>query len=155
MGKKLAGSLFIAAVGAGLYAAYQKMDAQKKQKLQQDAMDKANELKDRAVDYAFYASDAVEDLKEVVKEQMDHTKSQIQSWQEQNNVPNVGEEVASEVNKKATQFHEAQDRLRSEVAGGVDDIKAEESQDDIVISADEALKNQHRDEPEDETKTEK
>ncbi|MCY9807336.1 YtxH domain-containing protein [Lentilactobacillus senioris] len=147
MKKKLAGSLFIAAVGAGLYAAYQKLDAQKKQQLQQDAMDKAAELKDRAVDYAFYASDAVEDLKEVVKDQMDQTKSQIKDWQAQNTTPNVGEEVSSEINEKATQFHEAQERLRSEIAGGVDDLKDEEAQDDIVMTADEALKNQHKDLP--------
>lgn len=147
MGKKLAGSLFIAAVGAGLYAAYQKLDAQKKQQLQQDAMDKAAELKDRAVDYAFYASDAVEDLKEVVKDQMDQTRSQIQDWQAKNDKADVEAEISSEINDKATQFHEAQERLRSEVANGVDDLKDEIAQDDIVISADEALKNQHKDAP--------
>ncbi|MGF7436641.1 YtxH domain-containing protein [Lentilactobacillus senioris] len=155
MGKKLAGSLFIAAVGAGLYAAYQKLDAQKKQQLQHDAMDKAAELKDRAVDYAFYASDAVEDLKEVVRDQMDQTKSQIKDWQAQNNTPDVGEEVSSEINEKATQFHEAQERLRSEVANGVDDLKDEEAQDDIVITADEALQNQHKDLPEESEETPK
>lgn len=155
MKKKLAGGLFVAAVGAGLYAAYQKLDAQKKQQLQRDAMDKAAELKDRAVDYAFYASDAVEDLKEVVKDQMDQTKSQIKDWQAQSATPDVDEEVSSEIDEKATQFHEAQERLRSEIAGGVDDLKDEEAQDDIVMTADEALKNQHQDLPEESKATPK
>ena len=147
MGKKLTGSLFIAAVGAGLYTAYKKMDAQKKQQLQQEAMDKAAELKDRTVDYAFYANDAVEDLKEVVRDQMEQTKSHIKEWQSQTDIPDVGAKVYSEVDDKETQFHEAQERLRSEIANEASDPKDEESQDDIVITADEALKNQHIDKP--------
>ncbi len=63
MGKKLAAGLFAGILGAGLYAAYQKLDEDKKDRLKRDARDKADELRDWAVDYAFYANDALSDLK--------------------------------------------------------------------------------------------
>ncbi|WP_283678643.1 YtxH domain-containing protein [Lentilactobacillus sp. Marseille-Q4993] len=68
MGKKIAGGLFASLLGAGLYAAYQKLDQDKKDKLKADLKGTASDLKDRAVDYAFYAEDAINDAKEVISD---------------------------------------------------------------------------------------
>ncbi|WP_172189393.1 YtxH domain-containing protein [Lentilactobacillus kribbianus] len=142
MGKKLFGGLFIAALGAGAYAAYQKMDSEKKARLQQDVMNKTNDLKDRATDYAFYASDALDDLKEVVMDQIDSTKEQIKDWQ----AAKVEAEADNSDADSQTQFRAAQERLREELSADIVDDKVEKAEDDIVMTADEALKNQHLDE---------
>lgn len=46
------------------YAAYRTLDLEKREALKDEARDQYNALKDRAVDYAFYAADALDDFKE-------------------------------------------------------------------------------------------
>lgn len=77
MGKKLVGGLFAGLLGAGLYAAYQKMDENRKHQLKRGLREKTDELKDRAVDYAFYANDAVSDFRDAFKDEFHHTKDHV------------------------------------------------------------------------------
>lgn len=79
MGKKLAGGLFAGLLGAGIYAAYQKLDENKRNQLKQELRDRADDLKERAVDYAFYAEDAINDAKEVISDQMKQTSDKAKS----------------------------------------------------------------------------
>lgn len=117
MGKKLAFGLFAGALGAGLYAAYQKLDEAKKAQLKRDARQKADELRDRAVDYAFYANDAVSDLKDVIHDEMQNTKGTV--------------------NDAKTQFADKAKSFGTDQAA--DDDDADDNQDDIVVDAKDAF----------------
>ncbi|WP_340147144.1 hypothetical protein [Lentilactobacillus rapi] len=77
MGKKLASGIFAGLLGAGLYAAYQKLDEDKKNRMKKNLREKSDELRDRAVDYAFYANDAMSDFKDVLKDEMDQAKGNV------------------------------------------------------------------------------
>ncbi|GAY73170.1 YtxH domain-containing protein [Lentilactobacillus kosonis] len=70
MGKKVTGGIFAGLLGAGIYAAYQRLDESNKKHLKQEIKNRADDLKDRAVDYAFYAEDAINDAREILSEQM-------------------------------------------------------------------------------------
>lgn len=119
MGKKLALGLFAGALGAGLYAAYQKLDEEKKDRLKREARDKADELRDRAVDYAFYANDAVSDLKDVIRDEMENTKGTV--------------------NDAKSQFA---DKAKGFTSSKPDELeKIDDDQDDIVVDAKDAFKN--------------
>ncbi|PAK86643.1 hypothetical protein B8W98_02980 [Lentilactobacillus parakefiri] len=117
MGKKLAFGLFAGALGAGLYAAYQKLDEAKKTQLKRDARQKADELRDRAVDYAFYAHDAVSDLKDVIHDEMQNTKGTI--------------------NDAKSQFADKAKSFGTDQTADPDD--ADDNQDDIVVDAKDAF----------------
>lgn len=119
MGKKLAAGLFAGILGAGLYAAYQKLDEDKKDRLKRDARDKADELRDRAVDYSFYANDALSDLKDVIHDEMDNTKETVN-------------DAKSQFADKAKSFKADQT---------TDDQPADDDQDDIVVDAKDAFQN--------------
>ncbi|GAA3187829.1 YtxH domain-containing protein [Lentilactobacillus kefiri] len=117
MGKKLALGLFAGALGAGLYAAYQKLDEAKKAEIKRNARDKADELRDRAVDYAFYANDAVSDLKDVIHDEMENTKGTVS-------------DAKSQFADKAKGFTSKQSD---------DDVDDQDDQDDIVVDAKDAF----------------
>ncbi|KRK89144.1 hypothetical protein FD17_GL001631 [Lentilactobacillus sunkii DSM 19904] len=117
MGKKLALGLFAGALGAGLYAAYQKLDEAKKDQLKRDARQKADEFRDRAVDYAFYANDAVSDLKDVIRDEMENTKGTVN-------------DAKAQFADKAKSFNSSQP-----------DDDVEDDQDDIVVDAKDAFQN--------------
>ncbi|EEI19027.1 YtxH domain-containing protein [Lentilactobacillus hilgardii] len=121
MGKKLVGGLFAGLLGAGLYAAYQKMDETKKNRLKRDFREKTDELRDRAVDYAFYANDAVSDFKDAFKDELNSTKGNVK-------------DASSSFADKAKSFKTAKD------SDGTD-VSAEEKadQDDIIVDARDAF----------------
>lgn len=121
MGKKLVGGLFAGLLGAGLYAAYQKLDENRKHQLKRDLKEKTNELRDRAVDYAFYANDAVSDFKDAFKDEFDHTKSTVK-------------DASSDFAEKAKNFKSAKE------ADDVDHAAEEKAdQDDIIVDARDAF----------------
>jgi len=70
MGKKFTGGIFAGLLGAGIYAAYQRLDEDNKKQLKQEIKNRAEDLRDRAVDYAFYAEDAIYDAREIISEQL-------------------------------------------------------------------------------------
>lgn len=51
-------------LGGAAFAAYHALDLEQREALKDTVRDKGNALKDRAVDYAFYAADALDDFKE-------------------------------------------------------------------------------------------
>lgn len=74
--KLLAGLL----LGGAAYAAYHAMDLEQREALKDAARDRYNTLKDRAVDYAFYAADAVDDFKETIDDHL-AGKDNAPAWQ--------------------------------------------------------------------------
>ncbi|GAK48020.1 hypothetical protein LOSG293_170220 [Secundilactobacillus oryzae JCM 18671] len=64
MGKK--GLVFgLLAAGAGVaYAKYRSLDEDEQREVREVVLDKVDAAKDRAVDYAFYANDLLDDLKD-------------------------------------------------------------------------------------------
>ncbi|WP_125681767.1 hypothetical protein [Levilactobacillus yonginensis] len=74
--KLLAGLL----LGGVAYAAYHAMDLEQREALKDAARDRYNTLKDRAVDYAFYAADAVDDFKETIDDHL-AGKDDAPAWQ--------------------------------------------------------------------------
>ncbi|MFC6207392.1 hypothetical protein [Levilactobacillus tongjiangensis] len=74
--KLLAGLL----LGGAAYAAYHAMDLEQREALKDAARDRYNTLKDRAVDYAFYAADAVDDFKETIDDHL-AGKDSAPAWQ--------------------------------------------------------------------------
>ncbi len=120
MGKKLVGGLFAGILGAGLYAAYQKLDETKKNRLKRDLRDKTDELRDRAVDYAFYASDAVSDLKDVVKDEVANATQ---------NAKDKSADLAERAKSYTTSNDDAETPTESE----------QTAQDDIIVDAKDAF----------------
>jgi gas vesicle protein len=119
MGKKLVGGLFAGLLGAGLYAAYQKLDEDKKNRMKKNLREKSDELRDRAVDYAFYANDAMNDFKDVIKDEMNNAKDNVK-------------DASSKFSEKAKSFDDT-DTPQSD--------QPTKQQDDIVVDATEAFKN--------------
>lgn len=64
--KLLAGLL----LGGAAVAAYHTLDLEQREALKDAARDRCNALKDRAVDYAFYAADALDDFKEDLNDRL-------------------------------------------------------------------------------------
>lgn len=119
MGKKIVSGLVAGLLGAGLYAAYQKLDENKKNQLKRNLREKTDEVRDRAVDYAFYANDAVSDFKDVIKDELNNAKGTVK-------------DAGSQFTEKAT---------TSKSQRGADDLnESAPQQDDIVVDAREAFK---------------
>ncbi|GEO70789.1 hypothetical protein [Levilactobacillus acidifarinae] len=57
-------------LGGAAYAAYHALDLEKREALKDMAREQCDALKDRAIDYAFYAADALDDFKENLNEHM-------------------------------------------------------------------------------------
>lgn len=136
MGKKVAGSLVAGFLGAGIYAAYQKLDEQKKRRLKRNLMRKTDELKDRAVDYAFYASDAVDDIKEILKDEIYDVKQKAATVKDKVTNANTDDDVVDD--------NVSDEAAKEEEASEVDDI-------DIVINAEDIL-DSATDEPQEQPK---
>lgn len=127
MGKKLVGGLFAGLLGAGLYAAYQKMDENRKRQLKRDLREKTDELRDRAVDYAFYANDAVSDFKDAFKDQMDSAKDNVK-------------DASTGFADKAKSFQTAKDSDDTDNAA-----EQRADQDDIIVDARDAFRGADQD----------
>lgn len=58
-------------LGGAAYAAYQALDLEKREALKDMVRKQGDALKDRAVDYAFYAADTLDDFKENLHDHLD------------------------------------------------------------------------------------
>ncbi|WP_261810792.1 hypothetical protein [Levilactobacillus humaensis] len=67
-------------LGGAAYAAYHALDLEQREALKGAARDRYNALKDRAVDYAFYAADAADDFKEALNDRLE-AKDDAPAWQ--------------------------------------------------------------------------
>ncbi|GAT90219.1 YtxH domain-containing protein [Apilactobacillus kunkeei] len=117
---------------AAAYLAYRKMDDEKTKELVNSTVKTANDLKDRALDYAFYALDSVDDVKEQLQYKTSDAKSKIKDAAGKVN-DNVVNKAQYYYDEGSTQFHKAADNLRNQVRKNADDSQ------DIVIDPD-ALK---------------
>ncbi|WP_125573440.1 hypothetical protein [Levilactobacillus huananensis] len=68
------------ALGGAAYAAYHALDLEQREALKGAVRDRYNALKDRAVDYAFYAADAADDFKEALNDRLE-AKDDAPAWQ--------------------------------------------------------------------------
>ncbi|CAI2586427.1 hypothetical protein AKUA2003_05490 [Apilactobacillus kunkeei] len=117
---------------AAAYIAYRKMDDEKTKEIVNSTVKTANDLKDRALDYAFYALDSVDDVKEQLQYKTSDAKSKIKDAAGKVN-DNVVNKAQYYYDEGSTQFHKAADNLRNQVRKSADDSQ------DIVIDPD-ALK---------------
>ncbi|CAI2653766.1 YtxH domain-containing protein [Apilactobacillus apinorum] len=114
---------------AAAYFAYRKMDDEKTKELVDKTVKTANDLKDRALDYAFYALDSVDDVKESLQYKTSDATSKIKDAAGKVN-DNVVNKAQYYYDEGSTQFHKAADSLRNQVR------KANDSEDDVVIEPD-------------------
>ncbi|MGQ2283151.1 YtxH domain-containing protein [Apilactobacillus kunkeei] len=114
---------------AAVYLAYRKMDDEKTKEFVNSTVKTANDLKDRALDYAFYALDSVDDVKEQLQYKTSDAKSKIKDAAGKVN-DNVVNKAQYYYDEGSTQFHKAADNLRNQVRKNDDDSQ------DIVIDPD-------------------
>ena len=69
-------------LGGAAYAAYHALDLEKREALKNAAREQCDTLKDRAIDYAFYAADALDDFKETLNEHVGHGQAEpdVADW---------------------------------------------------------------------------
>lgn len=120
---------------AAAYLAYRKMDDEKTNEFVNSTVKTANDLKNRALDYAFYALDSVDDVKEQLQYKTSDAKSKIKDAAGKVN-DNVVNKAQYYYDEGSTQFHKAADNLRDQVRKNSDDSQ------DIVIDPD-ALKKEN------------
>lgn len=63
-------------LGGAAYAAYHALDLEKREALKDMAREHCDAFKDRAIDYAFYAADALDDFKETLNDHVGHAKDE-------------------------------------------------------------------------------
>lgn len=119
MGKKFGFLVGLAAGAAAAHVAYRRLSDEDKEQLKADLQEKMDIAKDRAVDYAFYASDAWDDFKETFSDQTqtvsDRVKQAANQFGDTSLKPNTGED----------------DSLRDELA--------DDDSDDIVLNSEETF----------------
>lgn len=71
MGKKLGLLTGLAIGGAAAFAAFKALTPQKQEKLINDAREKIDGMRDSAIDYAYYATDIVEDMRDQIQKRKD------------------------------------------------------------------------------------
>lgn len=83
MGKKLGFLVGLAIGAAAAHTAYHRLSDTEKDELKADLQEKVNIAKDRAVDYAFYASDAWDDFKETFADQSQNVSDRVKNAADQ------------------------------------------------------------------------
>ena len=129
MGKKIFAGILAGLAGAGAYAAFKNLTQDQKDRFREDFYDKMEQVRDRAVDYAFYADDDLNDAKEVLNDQVSQFQTSAKSKSEQ---------LKQRVHQAKAKATEAEKR-----AEGSETDKAENDQQpdpDIILTAEEALK---------------
>lgn len=128
MGKKFGFLLGLLAGGAAAHVAYHRLDDAQKEQLKEDLQDKVDIAKDRAVDYAFYASDAWADFKETFAEQSESVSDKLKTA------------TAQFENQHFSKMDDAEapsEDLRSELADVA--TAADDDSDDIVLNSEDTF----------------
>jgi len=110
--------------GAAIATAVTKLDDEQKAALKAKAQQGFADLKDRAIDYAFYANDAAEDFKVEASQQFADAKDKVADFADQYQA------AKGETADFGSSLDQATDSLRSELAKVSADEEADE---DIVI----------------------
>lgn len=125
MGKKLGFLVGLAAGVAAAHVAYRRLSDEDKAELKADLQEKMDVAKDRAVDYAFYASDAWDDFKENFSDQSQTVSKKVKD---------VASQFGDTHLKPAT---DDDDPLRSELADV--STSADDDSDDIVLNSEDTF----------------
>ncbi|MHA8110929.1 hypothetical protein ACYATP_05475 [Lactobacillaceae bacterium Melli_B4] len=135
--------VFLGVTGAAAYFAFKRLSPAKQKEIIKKVNDTAHDLKDRAVDYAFYANDAISDTKEVLgKKTSEVSDSAKQAFNDASDKFNDHFQKKTDDDNdesNTTQFHTAADRLRDELGD-----TSEDAQDDIVVNGDDVFKNEKK-----------
>lgn len=129
MGKKFGFLLGLLAGGAAAHVAYRQLDDAQKEQLKADLQDKVDIAKDRAVDYAFYASDAWADFKETFAEQSESVSDKVKSA--------TAQFENQHFSKSAEADQVPSEDLRSELADVA--TAADDDSDDIVLNSEDTF----------------
>lgn len=124
MGKKLGFFVGLVAGAAAAHVAYHRLTDAQKAELKADLQEKADIAKDRAVDYAFYASDAWDDLKETFSDQSQQVSDRVK-------------QATSQFEAKHASEGSSDEDLRAELAQVSSD--SEDDSDDIVLNSEETF----------------
>ena len=110
MGKKLGLLTGLAIGGAAAFAAFKALTPQKQEKLIKDARAKVDEMRDSAIDYAYYATDMVEDMRDQIqkrKEEEGHYSELVAKSQDlAEKAKEKAQDVVSDVKEKFTNKEE-------------------------------------------------
>lgn len=117
---------------AAAYVAYHKLDDDKAKKLVDTTKYAANSLKDRALDYAFYAMDSVDDAKQSLQSKTSDATSKIKDAAGKAN-DNVMNKAQYYYDEGSTQFHKAANNLREK---SKDVNNKNDDNEDVVVDPD-------------------
>ncbi|MFC6255078.1 YtxH domain-containing protein [Secundilactobacillus hailunensis] len=128
MGKKLGFLVGLAAGAVAAHAAYNRLSDEDKAEFKANVQDKLDVAKDRAVDYAFYASDAWDDFKETFSDQSQTVSDRVK---------NAASQFGDQTLNHPADSDDTDGSLRSELA----DVSSTDSDDsdDIVLNSEETF----------------
>lgn len=106
--------------GVAAYLTYRHIDDDKAKSFFNKTFKTAEDVKNRALDYAFYAIDSFDDVKDSLQYRTSDAKEKIKQVADKvnDNVTNKAQYYYDEGN---TQFHQAADNLRNQVKSTDDD----------------------------------
>ena len=141
MSKKAGFLLGLLAGGAAAFLAFKRLDPVKRQHLVNQINHKATDFKNKAVDYAFYASDAMDDASGQLHRGANGAKSALNSADAR--AKQLKQRVNHHFNhgsahRNKPQFHTATDHLRAELNRG------QHHDGEIVINADRNFSGRNR-----------
>lgn len=125
MGKKFGFLVGLAAGAAAAHVAYRHLSDEDKAELKADLQEKVDIAKDRAVDYAFYASDAWDDFKETFSDQTQTVSDRVKD---------AASKFATDPQLKPKTDD---DSLRDELANV--STSADDDSDDIVLNSEDTF----------------
>ena len=133
MAKKTGLLLGLLAGGAIAHLAYQHLSKDQQSQLKDDVQDKLDDLKDRAVDYAFYASDAWDDFKDTFEDQSQHVSDKVKDV--------AGQIDTDKLKQAASAFGKRSDDEDSDLRSELADVStsADDDSDDIVLNSEETF----------------
>ncbi|MGV0167669.1 hypothetical protein ACRYI5_03600 [Furfurilactobacillus sp. WILCCON 0119] len=119
--------------GAAAYAAYRALTEEQRDALRDTADTEYHKLRDRAIDYAFYAADAIDDAKDSFQDYSESASDSARDF-----ASTVGERSASlrgRLHQKQEDFDDETASLREELNG----VDLDDDDDDIVINVDDMV----------------
>ncbi|USS91229.1 hypothetical protein [Fructilactobacillus carniphilus] len=118
--------------GAAAYLAFRTLDAEKEAEIRKRILESAEDAKDRAVDYAFYAADALADAREMVNDKVTDYKDSLSD---------TSTKVNAKLNDLKDDLSQLQDYLNTTPVPKdqlAEEEKGDES-DDITVDMDDAF----------------
>jgi guanylate kinase len=111
------------------YITYRHIDDDKLKPVLDKTFKTAGDLKDRALDYAFYALDSIDDLKDSLQYKTSDAKEKFKDVADKVN-DNVSNKAQYYYDEGNTQFHQAADNLRNKVKDTSDN-----SDNDVILNS--------------------